>query len=125
MIVRRLLGTMAGIIVAGLTIAAVEAGGHALVAPAGPSDPASATVTTLALVVVAWGLGALFGGLVAAAITRWPVAPYVVAGFVALGILVNAATFPQPLWMTAAGVALVWLAARFSAGRARGSVAPA
>lgn len=119
MIVRRIFGTIAGVVVAGATIAAVEWIGHFLLSPAKRGDPADVTLTMLALVVIAWGLGALLGGLVAAAITRWQVAPYVVAGFVALGILLNAATLPQPLWMTAAGIVLVWLSARFASGRAR------
>ena len=117
MILRRVGGVLAGAIVANLTILAVQFGAHqALGTAAGPS-PAEATLAMKVMVVVAWTLGALAGGLVAAAIARWRVAPWIVGALVAVGVLLNQLNVPTPLWMSAAGIALALLAAAFAASR--------
>lgn len=117
MILRRVGGVLAGAIVANLTILAVQFGAHqALGTAAGPS-PAEATLAMKVMVVVAWTLGALVGGLVAAAIARWRVAPWIVGALVAVGVLLNQLNVPTPLWMSAAGIALALLAAAFAASR--------
>lgn len=113
MVLRKILGTFAGILVAGGVVAAVEAIGHALLAS--PADPAKATLPMLGMVLLAWSLGALAGALTGALLSRWKGAAYAAAGFVILGVLMNAFTYPQPLWMTFAGVGFAWLAARFGA----------
>lgn len=113
MIVRRIMGIVAGVLVAGGVVAAVEAVGHALLSV--PADPSQATLPMLGMVLLAWTLGALAGALTSALIARWPLAAYVPAAFIIIGIAMNAVSYPQPLWMTLAGVAFAWLAARFAA----------
>jgi len=125
MIARRIGGTLAGIVTAGLVIFAVEGAGLLLLSGGVAVDPARAALPMLLSVVLAWFLGALGGGLVAARIARWKWAPQIVGAFVLLGILANAMAMPQPLWMTLAGAALAWLAARYAATRAERRTVPA
>jgi hypothetical protein len=113
MMIRRIGGIVAGVLVAGGMVAAVEAVGHALLTA--PADATQASLPMLGMVLLAWTLGALAGALTAALIARWTLAAYVPAAFVILGIAMNALNFPQPLWMTLAGAAFAWLAARFAA----------
>lgn len=112
---RRIVGVVAGILAAGLTIAAVELVGHAMLP--GGTDPATAGLPMLGMVLLAWTLGALAGGAVAALISGWRTAPMVVGGFVLAGILINAATIGGPLWLTLAGAAFVYLASIFIRSR--------
>lgn len=114
MIVRRILGTLAGVVAGVATIAAIEALLHLAL---GTATPAEATNAMRAGVVLAWFVGALVGGLVAAMLARWRMAPWIVGGLVAVSVLLNATMLPQPLWMSAAGVVLALLAAWIAAKR--------
>lgn len=107
--VRRIIGTIAGIAVALVTIFALERLGHTIY-PAPPGldmmQPAGvgaylATVPQTALLfpVAGWFFGALFGGWVAARLGRWSAGAWVVAGLIALGGVYNATQIPAPLWM--------------------------
>lgn len=83
-----------------------------------------ATPTMKALVVFGWLLGSFVGGWIAAKISRaHRVAAAIVVGIgVAIGVILNAAMLPHPLWMTAMGAALpvplAWFAARLATPRA-------
>ena len=114
-VVRRIAGTALGIVAAALTIAAVEAAGHALLP--GETDPANATLPMLKLVLLAWTLGMLVGGALAALLTGWRTAPMVVAGFILAGIAINSVTIGGPLWLTLAGVAFTYVAGSFLRSR--------
>jgi hypothetical protein len=127
---RRVGGGIAGVLVAALTVGAVEWAGMKLFPlpqPIAISDPATAgeamrqaPVAALAVVVAAWILGAFAGGFAARRIAGpgWPA--LAVAAFVLVGIAANALAFPHPAWMIAAGVAGVtlagWLASRLPVG---------
>lgn len=114
MILRRFLGTLAGLVAGIATIAASEALLHLAL---GTATPAEATDAMRAGVLLAWFVGALVGGLVAALLARWRVAPWIVGGLVAVSVLMNATMLPQPVWMSAAGVVLALLAAWIAARR--------
>lgn len=115
---KRIAGVIAGIIVAGLAVFAIEWIGHRLFPTAGgeTGEVSSMPVGTLAMVVAAWFLGTLLGGTVAARIAERGWAAWAVAAFILLGVVMNVVSRPHPLWMTIAGVALPliagWLASR-------------
>lgn len=112
--VRKLLGIVAGVVIALVTITLVEFAGHAVFPPpAGQDmrDPAAVTaylatapVGAMLFVVAGWFAGALAGGLGAATIARWPAAAWIIAGLIALAGIYNATQIPAPLWMQAATV---------------------
>lgn len=123
---RRILGLVAGIIVAGLTVGVIESIGH-LIWPPPPGtdiskpDQLKAIIETIPLpakisVMVAWFLGTLAGAFTALKITRWPVAPWGVAGFVIAAGGWTMMQIPHPVWMVVGAVALP-LAAAWIAGK--------
>ncbi|SOB80494.1 hypothetical protein SAMN06297144_1089 [Sphingomonas guangdongensis] len=110
---RKVLGTLAGVVVAVITITLVELIGHRVYpAPAGldltPEGVAryleSAPAGAMIAVVLGWFAGALLGGWTALAITRWSVAPWIIAGLIAAAGIYNATQIPAPLWMQVATV---------------------
>lgn len=108
-------GTLGGIVVAVLVILLVERIGHIFYPMPGDVDMTDPGAVGLALgaaplaakliVVGAWFVGALVGALVAGLISRayWP--GWIVAGFVALGGILNIVLIPHPVWMQIAAVA--------------------
>ncbi|WP_326523315.1 hypothetical protein [Sphingomonas sp.] len=106
---RKVLGILAGIIVAMLTVALVEFVGHrvypppsgmAMNDPAAVADYIAAMPAAAALfVVAAWFAGALTGGWTAIAITRWRAAAWLIGGLIAGAGIYNALQIPAPLWM--------------------------
>ncbi len=116
MIVRRVLGTLAGVVVSTAVIMTVEWLGHAALGDsAGDGGPPQLTPAMFAVVIVGWTLGAYLGGCAGVALARWRGAAWIVGGLVALGILANQLSVPQPLWVSAAGICLALLAAKLAA----------
>jgi hypothetical protein len=110
---RKVLGVLAGIVAAMVTITLCEFLSHAIApqAPAPMDDPAALATyvermpdTLKGLVVLGWFLGALVGGFVALRITGWSRATWFVAGAIALGGVFNALQLPSPVWMQIATV---------------------
>lgn len=111
---RKLVGVLAGAVVAMLTVAVVEMIGHRLYPPPAGVDMRSpdgvasyvtaAPTGALAAVVIAWFLGAALGGWIAMRIGRWPAAAWIIAALIALGGIYNATQIPAPLWMQIATV---------------------
>lgn len=105
--VRIILGIVIGLVAAFGTIWAVDLAGHAVhPIPAGlnMADPASVgsyigsmPPLALAIVVLAWFLGSLIGGLIAATIAQRDWAVWFVAGLVLLGSVANIAMISHPL----------------------------
>ena len=125
----RILAGVAGILTAAAVVYVVEWFSHKLYPPPAGLDLspegmramlAQMPFGALLLVVLAWVLGALAGGLVARRIggPGWHV--LVVPAFVLLGIIMNVMTIPHPIWMVAAGIlgTLVagWFVSRPAAG---------
>ena len=126
---RLILGILAGLVVAWLSIALCEFASVFLHRPpAGVDlrDPqaraahiAAAPFHGMLLVVIGWSLAAFLGGWVAAGIARHRrSAALVVGAFVVLGVIANNMMIPHPQWMTIAGIVLpiplAWLAARMA-----------
>lgn len=127
---RTILGVLAGVVVAWLTITASQFASAAMFPPSpgiDMRDPeqlaafiAAVPPAAMALVVLGWVLGAFAGGWVAARISRRHslIAAVVVGALVVAGVIANSAMIPHPQWMTVLGVALplpaAWLAARIA-----------
>lgn len=115
-VVRSAAAVVAGLVVAMLVIAGVEAGGHALFPPPEGLDlrrtedqarmmeaiPFEAKLA----VVVAWFLGSLAGACAAIAISRRVLPAWIVAVAIAGLGLWTTQIFPHPDWMLASAVVL-------------------
>jgi hypothetical protein len=107
--IRNILGIVAGIAVAVLTVMAVQALGHTLypypadvdlsdpeqIARAFPAIPIAAKL----FVVAAWFAGALAGAAVAKAISGRDWAAWTIAALIAIGAVMNLFVIPHPTWM--------------------------
>ncbi|WP_164117657.1 hypothetical protein [Sphingorhabdus sp. Alg239-R122] len=125
---RRVLGIIAGIIVAGILVALLEGLGHIIYPPPAGTDlnnpddlaqimhimPFGAKLS----VIIAWFLGTLGGAATALYITRWPWSVWIVAAFIIAGTIFSLMTIPHPLWMAICGLALPviagWLAPKIT-----------
>lgn len=131
--IRSILGTLAGVIVAWLTITASQLL-SARLHPPRPGDlrdveslaafVAAAPPAAMVCVVAGYALAAGAGGWVAARIGRSHprLAALLVGALVLAGVLANYALIPHPTWMVIAGVALplpaAWLGARLARPKA-------
>jgi hypothetical protein len=114
-ILRTIIATAAGVIVAMIVIMAFEWIGHqASPVPPGPDpahpDAAQIPFASAIAVLAGWFLGTLGGGAVANHLARrqWP--SWIVVGVVLLGAIVNFATIRHPAWMIVVGIALPLIA---------------
>lgn len=110
--VRKILGTFAGIVVAMLVVGATDYVSR-MVVPGVASAGDFAEVPTKAKMIMAlgWFLATFIGGLLAVRITRWAASAWIVAGLILAACLYNGFTIPGvPLWMQIAGVAAPLLA---------------
>jgi len=126
---RKILGVIAGALLAFLLVMLLEAVINYAMAPAAidPSDtegmkemmanmPASAFLAVL----LTYFLATLAGGFVAAKIARERWAAWVVAGLILAATLANVAMLPHPLWFTLSAVVLIaaagWLGGQLAFG---------
>lgn len=115
---RTVLAVILGIVAAGLVVAGIEYVAHLLHAPPVPidtNDPdavrafmQTVPATALVSVVLAWALGSIAGGFVAAKVSRLHKRGAALAVGVLMVLLVAANFFvvPHPAWMMAMGVLL-------------------
>ena len=112
---RSILAVILGIFAAGLVIAGIEAAAHALNPPPAGLRGADAAATMAAMptavlvnVVLAWAIGSIAGGFVAAKVSRQH--PRGAALAVGLGLMaliaLNVVMLPHPAWMIACGLLL-------------------
>ena len=128
---RSLLGALLGVVVAMLTITAVEFLGHQAYPPPPGLDPMDPTDMERILgllplgakwfIVGAWTCGAFLGGLAAALVARHPrIAALVPALLVMAGVVMVSLQMPgHPRWMAVAGLLLPIPAALLGATLAR------
>jgi len=110
--VRIILGIIAGLVAAVITVALVEMLGHLIYPPpAGVDvsnpDQLSAIMSTIPLgakvaVLIAWAAGIIAGSVVAMLISKKPWPAWVVGGFVLLMGAITMFMIPHPLWMVIA-----------------------
>ena len=128
---RTVLGIVAGLATMFVVIVLVELAGAQLFPPPAGLDPADADafadamarmpLAALAIVVLAWTLGAFAGGWVAArvAVANPRIAAVVVALGVVAGVVAMMLAGPHPLWMGVLGLVLPVPAALAGARLAR------
>jgi hypothetical protein len=110
--IRIILATVAGIIVALLIIVCFDMIGHALwPAPFDAGIAATLPIPLLLSVVVGWFLGVLGGGFVAGKIAHRRIAITIVGAVILAATLYNFWAIPHPLWMMISGVVAPVLAA--------------
>ena len=109
MIIRTLGGLAAGLLVAILTIIAIEAVGNQLYPPPAGYDMTSASAeslpfATLIWPLIGWFLGAIAGGWVALRVAgeRWT--GWAIAACVLAATILNLVLIRHPTWMIVAGV---------------------
>lgn len=112
--IRNILGIVAGLIVAVVTVMAIQALGHLLYpypADVDLSDPEQIArvfptipVTAKLFVVAAWFGGALAGAATAKAIAGRDWAAWTIAGLIAIGAVANLFVIPHPAWMQLSAV---------------------
>lgn len=119
---RGIAATVAGVLVAGLTIAGIEWLGHRLYPPpeglkaddleALAAYVAALPIGALLFVLLAWLLGVFLGGLVAALLAGRRPRLYagVIAAVILLGAIANFAMVPHPAWFMVATVLTLPLA---------------
>jgi hypothetical protein len=122
---RKLLGTLAGVATAVLTILLVEAIGAKLFTLPGsfetgetaPSTMVSAMPLGAKLVVtIGWFLGGFAGAYSAFRLAKWDAAGWIIAMLVAAGGVANIVSIPHPLWMQVSAVSLPFIGALFAFG---------
>jgi pimeloyl-ACP methyl ester carboxylesterase len=127
---RGIAATVAGVLVAGLTIAGVEWLGHRLYPPpaglkaddleALAAHVAAMPIGALLFVLLAWLLGVFLGGLLAALLAGRRPRLYagVIAAVILLGAIANFAMIPHPAWFMALAVISLPLVGFAAAGLA-------
>ncbi|GAA4039326.1 hypothetical protein [Parerythrobacter jejuensis] len=114
-VVRAIVATVSGLLVAVFVIAAVESAGHMIFPPpegldlTKPADQARLMSVipfgAQLAVVIAWFLGAFAGASVATYLGRSVIPGWIVVGFLVLASIWTTQMFPHPMWMiVAAGV---------------------
>lgn len=127
---RGIAATVAGVLLAGLTIAGVEWFGHRLYPPpaglkaddleAMAAHVAAMPIGALLFVLLAWLLGVFLGGLLAALVAGRRPRLYagVIAAVILLGAIANFAMVPHPAWFMALAVISLPLVGFAAAGLA-------
>lgn len=113
---RKIVAVVLGVVVAVVLIIAIEALGHSVYPPPANMDISnpeamqayvmSAPIGALLLVLAAWLVATLVGGLLACFIAREAPLVYsaIVGGLVLLGTIINLMSIPHPLWFSAISV---------------------
>lgn len=120
-VVRGIVAVIAGVLVTGAIVFALEMLGHIVFPPppgldiAKPEDQArivaAMPVGAKIAVVVAWFFGALAGAIVAARIGRSPRYAWAIGIFTVAMCIISLVSIPHPVWMAISGVALPIIAA--------------
>lgn len=125
---RKIIAVVLGVVVAFVLIIAIESLGHSvypLPDNMDISDPEamqayvmSAPIGAILLVLAAWLVATLVGGLLACFIARETPLVYaaIVGGLVLLGTIINLMSIPHPLWFSATSVVAI-IATIFVTGR--------
>ena len=118
--VRKILGTLAGVVIAMLVVMLMDGLGHTLFPESAAKSMAMADIAAalaaapfaaLAIQASGWFLAPLIGGVVAVKLSRWSPSGLIVAGLILAACAYNGFTIPGvPLWMQIAGIVLPLLA---------------
>ncbi|WP_415012866.1 hypothetical protein [Brevundimonas sp.] len=123
---RRVLGTLAGIVLAVVITSLWEMTAHYLMPPPPTRLDVAPGAPTLALVIVGYGVATFLGALTAARLARVDWAALIVGGLMAASVIALVVMMPHPLWFLALSLAVVgvgstlaqWTSQRMSGGSA-------
>lgn len=119
---RRILGTLAGVVLAIVITSLWEMTAHYLMPPPPTRLDVAPGAQTLALVIVGYGVAVFLGGLTAARLARVDWAALIVGGLMAVSVIALVVMMPHPLWfpvlslavMAVATFAAHWISQRMS-----------
>ncbi|MFT4953697.1 MAG: putative MFS family arabinose efflux permease [Brevundimonas sp.] len=125
-VLRRVLGTLAGIVLAVVITSLWEMTAHYLMPPPPTRLDVAPGAPTLALVIVGYGVATFLGALTAARLARVDWAALIVGGLMAASVIALVVMMPHPLWFLALSLAVVgvgstlaqWTSQRMSGGSA-------
>ena len=109
-VLRRILGTLAGIVLAVVITSLWEMTAHYLMPPPPTRLDVAAGATTLALVIVGYGVATFLGALTATRLARVDWAALIVGGLMMLSVIALVVMMPHPIWFTALSLAVMAVA---------------
>ena len=107
---RRVLGTLAGIVLAIVITSLWEMTAHYLMPPPPTRLDVAPGAPTLALVIIGYGVATFLGGLTAARLARVDWAALIVGGLMAASVIALVVMMPHPLWFPALSLAVMAVA---------------
>jgi hypothetical protein len=121
-VLRRILGTLAGVVLAVVITSLWEMTAHYLMPPPPTRLDVAPGAPTLALVIIGYGIATFLGGLTAARLARVDWAALIVGGLMAASVIALVVMMPHPLWFTALSLAVTgvgstlarWISQRMS-----------
>jgi predicted MFS family arabinose efflux permease len=109
-VLRRVLGTLAGVVLAIVITSLWEMVAHYLMPPPPMRLDVAPGAPTLAAVIVGYGVATFLGALTAARLARADWAALIVGGIMALSVIALVAMMPHPVWFTALSLAVIGVA---------------
>ena len=109
-VLRRILGTLAGVVLAVVITSLWEMTAHYLMPPPPTRLDVAPGAPTLAAVIVGYGVATFLGALTAARLARVDWAAMVVGGLMMASVIALVVMMPHPVWFTALSLALMGVA---------------
>ena len=107
---RRVLGTVAGVVLAIVVTSLWEMTAHYLMPPPPTRLDAAPGAPTLALVIVGYGVATFLGALTAARLARADWAALIVGGLMAVSVIALVVMMPHPIWFPLLSLAVMAVA---------------
>ena len=107
---RRILGTLAGVVLAVVITSLWEMTAHYLMPPPPTRLDVAPGAPTLALVIIGYGVATFLGALTAARLARVDWAALIVGGLMAASVIALVVMMPHPLWFPAVSLAVMAVA---------------
>ncbi|MFN4297134.1 MAG: hypothetical protein ACK4FB_09855 [Brevundimonas sp.] len=107
---RRILGTLAGIVLAVVITSLWEMTAHYLMPPPPMRLDVAPGAPTLAMVIVGYGVATFLGALTAARLALADWAALIVGGLMALSVIALVVMMPHPIWFSALSLAVMAVA---------------
>ena len=107
---RRVLGTVAGVVLPIVVTSLWEMTAHYLMPPPPTRLDAAPGAPTLALVIVGYGVATFLGALTAARLARADWAALIVGGLMAVSVIALVVMMPHPIWFPLLSLAVMAVA---------------
>jgi uncharacterized protein (DUF486 family) len=109
-VLRRILGTLAGVVLAVVITSLWEMTAHYLMPPPPTRLDVAPGAPTLAAVIVGYGVATFLGALTAARLARVDWAALIVGGLMMASVIALVVLMPHPIWFTALSLAVMAVA---------------